>query len=81
MDFLSVYCLVYTLFILLLFDRTGLLLMLLTCPSAPPEGVSSPGLPRVSHHLCFPNVLWSRSLGSICHAFGQPLSGFGRGVI
>ena len=81
MDFLSVYCLVYMLFIPLLFDSTGLLLVLLTCPSAPPKGVSSPGPPRVSHHLCFSNALQSRSLGSVCHAFSRPLSGFGRGVI
>ena len=79
MDFLSVYCLVYMLFIPLLFDRMGLLLVLLTCPSAPSKGVSGPSLPRVSHHLRFPNALWSHSLGSICHAFGRPLSGFGRG--
>ena len=80
-DFLSVYCLVYMLFIPLLFDRMGLLLVLLTCPSALSEGVSGPGPPRVSHHLHFPNALRSCSLSSICHAFGQPLSGFGQGVI
>ena len=77
----SVYCLVYTLFIPLLFDRTGLLLVLLTCPSAPPKGVSGPGPPRVSHHLRFLNALQSCSLGSVCHAFGWPLSGFSWGVI
>ena len=81
MDFLSGYCLVYTLFIPLLFDCTGLLLVLLTCPSAPFEGVSGSSPPRVSHHLRFLNALRSRSLGSVCHAFGQPLSGFGWGVI
>ena len=80
-DFLSIYCLVYMLFIPLLFDHTGLLLVLLTCPSAPSEGVSGPGLLRVSHHLRFPNVLQSRSLSSVCHAFGRPLSSFGWGVI
>ena len=79
MDFFFFYCLVYTLFIPLLFDRTGLLLVLLTCPSTPSEGVSGPGPPCVSHHLRFPNALQSRSLDSICHTFGQPLSGFGRG--
>ena len=81
MDFLSIYCLVYMLFIPLLFDRMGLLLVLLTCPSAPSKGVSSPGPPRVSHHLRFPNALQSCSLSSICHAFSRPLSGFGWGVI
>ena len=79
MDFLSVYCLVYTLFIPLLFNRTGLLLVLLTCPSASSKGVSSLGPPRVSHHLRFLNALRSRSLSSVCHAFGRPLSGFGLG--
>ena len=81
MDFLSVYCLVYTLFIPLLFDRMGLLLVLLTCPSALSKGVSSPGPPHVSHHLRFPNALRSCSLGSVCHTFSRPLSGFGWGVI
>ena len=69
------------LFIPLLFDHMGLLLVLLTCPSAPSEGVSGPGLPYVSRHLRFLNMLRSRSLGSVCHAFSRPLSGFGRGVI
>ena len=81
MDFLSVYCLVYMLFIPLLFDRTGLLLVLLTCPSAPSKGVSGPDPPHISHHLRFLNALRSHSLSSICHAFSWPLSSFGRGVI
>ena len=79
MDFFFFYCLVYTLFIPLLFNHTGLLLVLLTCPSAPSEGVSGPGPPCVSHHLRFLNALQSRSLSSVCHAFGRPLSGFGQG--
>ena len=52
-------------FIPLLFDHTGLLLVLLTCPLFLSDGVSGPDLPRVSYNPGFPNALWTCSLGSV----------------
>ena len=83
MDFLSIYCLVYTLFIPLLFDHMGLLLVLLTCPSAPSKGVSGPAalcfspsplsecapvsLPQQRMPCLRPTTLWLRPWGHMSH--------------
>ena len=66
-------------FIHLLFDHTGLLLVLLTCPLFLSDGVSGPGPPRVSYNPVFPNALRTRSLGGVYHVFGRRAPIFGRG--